>query len=66
MATYTTNLNLTKPDATDPINVYDLSDNFQKIDDRFASTPTNQDFNEINAALGDINTALDKINGEVI
>lgn len=66
MATHTTNLNLTKPDATDPINVYDLSDNFQKIDDRFASTPTNQDFNEINAALGDINTALDKINGEVI
>ena len=66
MATHTTNLNLTKPDATDQINVYDLSDNFQKIDDRFASTPTNQDFNEINAALGNINTALDKINGEVI
>lgn len=66
MATYTTNLNLTKPDATDPINVYDLSDNFQKIDDRFASTPTNQDFNEINAAIGDISAALDKINGEVI
>ena len=66
MATHTTNLNLTKPDATDQINVYDLSDNFQKIDDRFASTPTNQDFNEIKAAIGDINTALDKINGEVI
>lgn len=66
MATHTTNLNLTKPDATDQINVYDLSDNFQKIDDRFASTPTNQDFNEIKAALGDVNTALDKINGEVI
>ena len=66
MATHTTNLNLTKPDATDQINVYDLSDNFQKIDDRFASTPTNQDFNEINAALGDINAALDRINGEVI
>lgn len=66
MATYTSNLNLTKPDSTDKINVYDLSNNFQKIDDRFGSTPTNQDFNEIKAALGDINAALDKINGEVV
>lgn len=66
MATYTNVLGLTKPDATDKVNVYDLSDNFQKIDDRFSSTPTNQDFNEIKSALGDINTALDKINGEVI
>lgn len=66
MATHTSNLNLTKPDSTDKINVYDFSDNFQKIDDRLGSTPTNQDFNEIKATLGDINAALDKINGEVV
>ena len=66
MSTHTSILNLTKPDSTYNINVYDFSDNFQKIDDRFGSTPTNQDFNEIKATLGDINAALDKIIGVLV
>lgn len=57
MATKTTNYNLVKPDITEPSLIDDINANMDKID---AALKDNAD------AIGDIETLLDIINGEVI
>lgn len=54
MASYTTYLELTKPDSSDIIDPRIFSENFDKIDEAITNTVKKTDINELNVTVSEI------------
>ena len=57
MSTHTTNLNLVKPGATDPVNVSDINGNMDIIDDAVQGLRESVSLNNVKSVVMDIDFA---------